>query len=54
VARRRLALGRVDCPGLIFVRPDGHLAYRADGVDLTGLHAHLAQYRSPRSLRPAR
>jgi hypothetical protein len=52
VARRRLALGRMDRPGLILVRPDGHVAYRADGVDLTGLQKHLAQYRSRTSLRP--
>ncbi len=26
------------------VRPDGHLAYRAGGTDLTGLHAYLARW----------
>ena len=49
VALRRLALGRADRPGLILVRPDGHLAYRADGVDLSGLLQHLTTYRSPTS-----
>jgi FAD binding domain len=44
--RRRLGLGRADRPGLILVRPDGHVAYRANGVEVTGLHKHLAQYRA--------
>lgn len=44
VAHRRLALGRAGRPGLILVRPDGHVGYRAAGTNLTGLHAHLAGF----------
>jgi 2-polyprenyl-6-methoxyphenol hydroxylase-like FAD-dependent oxidoreductase len=51
-AHQRLALGRAGRPGLILVRPDGHIAYRADGVDLTGLQRHLTRYGFPRSSRP--
>jgi 2-polyprenyl-6-methoxyphenol hydroxylase-like FAD-dependent oxidoreductase len=41
-AHRRLALGRRDRPGLILVRPDGYIAHRAAGVDVTRLQHHLA------------
>jgi hypothetical protein len=29
------------------VRPDGHIAYRAAGTDLTGLHTYLARWLTP-------
>jgi 2-polyprenyl-6-methoxyphenol hydroxylase-like FAD-dependent oxidoreductase len=43
-AHRRLGLGTRERPGQILVRPDGHIAYRADGIDPAGLGAYLARW----------
>ena len=32
--------------GTVLVRPDGHIAYRCDGTDLTGLHHYLSRWLS--------
>ncbi|MEU8390435.1 FAD-dependent monooxygenase [Micromonospora sp. NPDC048843] len=42
-ALRRLGLG-VGVNGVILVRPDGHIGYRAGGTDLTGLLAYLDRW----------
>jgi 2-polyprenyl-6-methoxyphenol hydroxylase-like FAD-dependent oxidoreductase len=44
VAHRRLGLGTRERPAQILVRPDGHIAYRADGIDPAGLGAYLARW----------
>lgn len=51
-AHRLFALSRRNRAGLILVQPDGHIAYRADGLDVTGLKNHLTHYRSPGNARP--
>ncbi|HET9144429.1 MAG TPA: hypothetical protein VFO68_34060 [Actinophytocola sp.] len=33
-----------DTPTHCLIRPDGHLAYRNRGTDLTGLHTHLTHW----------
>jgi 2-polyprenyl-6-methoxyphenol hydroxylase-like FAD-dependent oxidoreductase len=43
-AHRRLGVGRAERPALILVRPDGHIAYRADGTDVAGLTAYLNRW----------
>lgn len=43
-ARRRLGLRRGTTVAHHLVRPDGHVAYRAAGADLGGLHAYLARW----------
>ncbi|HEX6568585.1 MAG TPA: FAD-dependent monooxygenase [Acidimicrobiales bacterium] len=43
-AHRRLGLDRPDRPAHLLVRPDGHIAYRAAGIDLTGLGGHLTRW----------
>ncbi|HET6774507.1 MAG TPA: FAD-dependent monooxygenase [Acidimicrobiales bacterium] len=43
-AHRRLGLGRDERPAQILVRPDGHIAYRADGTDVSGLTAYLSRW----------
>jgi hypothetical protein len=43
-AHRRLGLGRDERPAQILVRPDGHIAYRADGTDMAGLTAYLSRW----------
>jgi 2-polyprenyl-6-methoxyphenol hydroxylase-like FAD-dependent oxidoreductase len=44
VAHRRLGLGAHERPAQILVRPDGHIAYRADGADPDGLGAYLSHW----------
>jgi hypothetical protein len=43
-AHKRLGLGRDERPAQILVRPDGHIAYRADGTDVSGLTAYLGRW----------
>jgi hypothetical protein len=42
-ALRRLGLG-TGANGVLLVRPDGHIGYRAGGTDLTGLFAYLDRW----------
>jgi 2-polyprenyl-6-methoxyphenol hydroxylase-like FAD-dependent oxidoreductase len=44
VAHRRLGLGAHERPAQILVRPDGHIAYRADRTDPAGLGAYLSHW----------
>lgn len=43
-AHRRLGLSPAGPAAHVLVRPDGHIAYRGDGTDLTGLHAYLSRW----------
>jgi 2-polyprenyl-6-methoxyphenol hydroxylase-like FAD-dependent oxidoreductase len=43
-AYTRLGIDRGDDVAHYLIRPDGHIAYRAAGNDLTGLHAHLDRW----------
>lgn len=40
------AIGRVDAPAAVLVRPDGHVAWTGDGTD-AGLHEALAKWFGP-------
>jgi hypothetical protein len=44
VAHRRLGLGPHERPAQILVRPDGHIAYRADRTDPAGLGTYLSHW----------
>lgn len=41
IAHRRLGLPRPGATAVYLLRPDGHIAYRSQGSDLSGLHDHL-------------
>jgi 2-polyprenyl-6-methoxyphenol hydroxylase-like FAD-dependent oxidoreductase len=43
-AHRRLGLDTADRAAQYLIRPDLHIAYRAAGTDLTGLHAYLDRW----------
>jgi 2-polyprenyl-6-methoxyphenol hydroxylase-like FAD-dependent oxidoreductase len=43
-AHRRLGLANTDGVSHYLIRPDGHIAYRAAGTDLNGLHSYLAHW----------
>jgi 2-polyprenyl-6-methoxyphenol hydroxylase-like FAD-dependent oxidoreductase len=45
-AHRRLGING-DQAAHFLIRPDGHIAYRAAGTDLTGLHSHLQRWLTP-------
>ena len=43
-AHRRLGLRRAGQTAHFLIRPDGHIAYRAAGTDLSGVRNHLARW----------
>jgi 2-polyprenyl-6-methoxyphenol hydroxylase-like FAD-dependent oxidoreductase len=43
-AHQRLGLSRTESAAHYLIRPDGHIAYRAAGTDVAGLHTYLARW----------